>query len=102
MVRLHDLCRWRVGALGRGGSYAIRAHESGTEEPAIGFSLYPDDLIDLLARQETPRDTLFLPLGHDAHPRAAIADDRLAHRRRVVRSLRARALAHPCRRKARR
>lgn len=55
------------GALGRGGSYAIRAHDSGTQEPAIGFSLYPDDLIDLLAQQETPRDTLFLPLGHDAH-----------------------------------
>ena len=55
------------GALGRGGSYAIRAHGSGTQEPAIGFSLYPDDLIDLLAQQETPRDTLFLPLGHDAH-----------------------------------
>ena len=55
------------GALGRGGSYAIRAHDSGKPEPAIGFSLYPDDLIDLLALQETPRDTLFLPLGHDAH-----------------------------------
>ena len=55
------------GALGRGGSYAIRAHDSGAEEPAIGFSLYPDDLIDLIAQQETARDTLFLPLGHDAH-----------------------------------
>jgi len=55
------------GALGRGGSYAIRAHESGTEEPAIGFSLYPDDLIDLIAQNEVARDTLFLPLGHDAH-----------------------------------
>ncbi|HMT47811.1 MAG: hypothetical protein RL702_2386 [Pseudomonadota bacterium] len=55
------------GALGRGGSYAIRAHESGMEEPAIGFSLYPDDLIDLIAQNEVARDTLFLPLGHDAH-----------------------------------
>ncbi len=55
------------GALGRGGSYAIRAHESGMEEPAIGFSLYPDGLIDLIAQNEVARDTLFLPLGHDAH-----------------------------------
>ena len=50
------------GALGRGGSYTINA----TNEPAIGFSLYPDRLIDLLAAAEPPRDTLFLPLGHDS------------------------------------
>ena len=49
------------GALGRGGSYTI----NGTDEPAIGFSLYPDLLIDLQAGAERPRDTLFLPLGHD-------------------------------------
>lgn len=48
------------GALGRGGSYRIL----GRDEPAIGFSLYPDALIDVLAG-ETRRDTLFLPLGHD-------------------------------------
>jgi ATP phosphoribosyltransferase regulatory subunit len=53
------------GALGRGGSYAIL----GLDEPAIGFSLYPDPLIDALAETENPRDTLFLPLGHD--PQAA-------------------------------
>jgi ATP phosphoribosyltransferase regulatory subunit len=53
------------GALGRGGSYAILG--AGTEtEPAIGFSLYPDALIDALAASELGRDTLFLPLGHDA------------------------------------
>ena len=51
-----------AGALGRGGSYTINA----INEPAIGFSLYPDRLIDLLALAEVPRDTLFLPLGHDA------------------------------------
>ena len=50
-----------AGALGRGGSYTINA----SNEPAIGFSLYPDRLIDLVAAAEPPRDTLFLPLGHD-------------------------------------
>ena len=49
------------GALGRGGSYRIL----GLDEPAIGFSLYPDRLIDVLAAREEQRDTLFLPLGHD-------------------------------------
>lgn len=49
------------GALGRGGSYRIL----GLDEPAIGFSLYPDALIDALAAREGQRDTLFLPLGHD-------------------------------------
>ncbi|WP_088311568.1 ATP phosphoribosyltransferase regulatory subunit [Novosphingobium sp. B 225] len=57
------------GALGRGGSYAILGRAGGDEEPAIGFSLYPDALIDGLAGAEAPRDTLFLPLGHD--PEAA-------------------------------
>lgn len=50
-----------AGTLGRGGSYRIL----GIDEPAIGFSLFPDALIDALAEKETPRDTLFLPLGHD-------------------------------------
>ena len=49
------------GALGRGGTYRIL----GADEPAIGFSLYPDPLIDALAPDEARRDTLFLPLGHD-------------------------------------
>lgn len=48
------------GAVGRGGTYAI----GGTGEPATGFSLYIDALIDAL--QASPAgDTLFLPLGHD-------------------------------------
>jgi ATP phosphoribosyltransferase regulatory subunit len=52
------------GALGRGGSYAILgAGDAG--EAAMGFSLYPDDLIDALADGEARRDSLFLPLGHD-------------------------------------
>lgn len=50
------------GLLGRGGTYSI----VGKDEPAIGFSLYPDPLIDALALKEARRDTLFLPLGHDA------------------------------------
>jgi ATP phosphoribosyltransferase regulatory subunit len=49
------------GALGRGGSYRIL----GRDESAIGFSLYPDHLIDVLAAAEPARDALFLPLGHD-------------------------------------
>ena len=50
------------GSLGRGGSYKI----SPSDEPAIGFSLYPDRLIDALAAAEPKRDMLFLPLGHDS------------------------------------
>ena len=49
------------GALGRGGTYRIL----GRDEPATGFSLYPDPLIDVLASNEPRRDTLFLPTGHD-------------------------------------
>ena len=59
------------GAIGRGGSYAILGTGSGTE-PAIGFSLYPDDLIDALAGAEPRADTLFLPLGHDAEAAARL------------------------------
>ena len=60
------------GALGRGGSYAILGRAAGEEEPAIGFSLYPDALIDGLAQSESPRDTLFLPLGHDTEAAARL------------------------------
>jgi ATP phosphoribosyltransferase regulatory subunit len=56
------------GALGRGGTYRIL----GRGEPAIGFSLYPDPLIDVLAQGETARDTLFLPLGHDVSAAARL------------------------------
>ena len=48
-------------ALGRGGTYRIL----GVDEPAIGFSLYPDALIDATDESAARRDTLFLPLGHD-------------------------------------
>lgn len=54
------------GVLGRGGSYTIKSNRADkADEPAIGFSLYPDALIDRLADAEPQRDALFLPLGHD-------------------------------------
>ena len=56
------------GALGRGGTYRIL----GLDEPAIGFSLYPDPLVDALSAAEPRRDTLFLPLGHDAEAAARL------------------------------
>ena len=48
------------GALGRGGTYTIR----GREEPATGFSLYLDSLVEALDAPAA-RDCLYLPLGHD-------------------------------------
>ncbi|MBH1992391.1 MAG: ATP phosphoribosyltransferase regulatory subunit [Sphingomonadaceae bacterium] len=53
-----------IGEIGRGGSYAI-ARADGVDEPAMGFSLYPDPLIDAGFGAQTPR-RIFLPLGHDA------------------------------------
>jgi ATP phosphoribosyltransferase regulatory subunit len=58
-----------TGEIGRGGSYGI-ARGDGSEEPAVGFSLYPDPLIDAGFGGDAPR-RLFLPLGHDA-ARAAV------------------------------
>lgn len=53
-----------VGEIGRGGSYAIQRGD-GSAEPAIGFSLYPDPLIDAgFGRKDSKR--IFLPIGHDA------------------------------------
>jgi ATP phosphoribosyltransferase regulatory subunit len=57
------------GALGRGGTYRIRDESGG--EPAIGFSLYPDPLIDSAAAGEA-REALFLPLGHDTEAAARL------------------------------
>jgi len=52
-----------IGEIGRGGSYAV-ARADGSSEPAIGFSLYPDPLIDAgFGAQDARR--IFLPLGHD-------------------------------------
>src|SRR5690606_3979162 len=59
-----------VGEIGRGGSYAI-SHADGSEEPAMGFSLYPDPLIDAGFGMDEKR-RLFLPLGHDAAAAATL------------------------------
>jgi ATP phosphoribosyltransferase regulatory subunit len=55
------------GEAGRGGSYAI-VHGDGREEPAIGFSLYLDALVDA-GLMQVARDRVFLPGGSD--PRIA-------------------------------
>lgn len=59
-----------VGEIGRGGSYGI-AHTDGRLEPAMGFSLYPDPLIDAGFGVE-PARLLFLPPGHDAERAKAL------------------------------
>lgn len=53
------------GALGRGGTYRILGAAGDEGEPATGFSLYPDRLIDSLAGEAQARSVLFLPIGHD-------------------------------------
>jgi len=63
-----------VGEIGRGGSYAIERGEGEAAEPAIGFSLYPDPLIDAgFGSKETKR--IFLPLGYDAECAKALRAD---------------------------
>lgn len=52
------------GSLGRGGTYRILGSDA-EGEPAAGFSLYPDPLIEALAAEMPERKALFLPLGHD-------------------------------------
>ncbi|MFM5906759.1 MAG: ATP phosphoribosyltransferase regulatory subunit [Novosphingobium sp.] len=59
------------GALGRGGTYSILGAAGAESEPAIGFSLYPDDLIDALSSAASDRRVIFLPMGHN--PDAALA-----------------------------
>jgi ATP phosphoribosyltransferase regulatory subunit len=54
------------GALGRGGTYRILGSAGDDDgEPAAGFSLYPDPLIDALAAEMPERKALFLPMDHD-------------------------------------
>ncbi|MEJ7932871.1 ATP phosphoribosyltransferase regulatory subunit [Sphingobium sp. AN558] len=62
-----------IGEIGRGGSYAI-AHADGTDEPAVGFSLYPDPLIDAGFGSDSPR-RLFVPIGADAARTAALRSE---------------------------
>ncbi len=47
--------------LGRGGTYIIH----GTEEPAVGFSLFMQPLLQATGGRGERRESLFLPLGHD-------------------------------------
>jgi ATP phosphoribosyltransferase regulatory subunit len=61
--------------VGRGGSYHI-AHPSGVTEPAVGFSLYPDPLIEAgLGRASETERRLFLPVGHDSAIAARLRSD---------------------------
>jgi ATP phosphoribosyltransferase regulatory subunit len=53
------------GSIGRGGTYAILGQTGRDPEPATGFSLYPDPLIEALAAGAGEERRLFLPLGHD-------------------------------------
>ncbi len=60
------------GALGRGGTYAIK----GSEEAATGFSLYIEPLLEVLGTSDlVPRRTLYLPLGHDREAAARLRSD---------------------------
>lgn len=55
--------------IGRGGSYTIM-HEDGTEEAAIGFSLYADAIVDA-GITPAERKRLFIPYGGDPADAAA-------------------------------
>ena len=58
------------GEIGRGGSYTV-LHEGGAEEPAIGFSLYPDAIVD--GGLSVPdRRRLFVLIGTDPALAAAM------------------------------
>jgi len=59
------------GAMGRGGSYTILG-SCKESEGAVGFSLYPDPLIDTLGASEERTSRLFLPLGHDPEQAARL------------------------------
>jgi ATP phosphoribosyltransferase regulatory subunit len=56
------------GTLGRGGTYRI----GGTDEPATGFSLYPEELIEAVKSAEPRVRAVFLPLGHDREAAARL------------------------------
>ena len=61
-------------AVGRGGAYAIPVGEA--EEAAVGFSLYPDPLIDAgLGAEDMGERRIFLPLGHDPAVAASLRAD---------------------------
>ncbi len=49
------------GTLGRGGTYRI----GGSDEAAVGFSLFPEELVEAVKAAEDLGRKVFLPLGHD-------------------------------------
>lgn len=59
------------GAMGRGGTYRI----GGTDEPATGFSLYPEELVEMVKAAEPMRQKLFLPIGHDPAAAARLRNE---------------------------
>lgn len=62
-------------AVGRGGSYAIAIGDD-HDEAAVGFSLYPDPLIDDgLGAEDDSERRIFLPLGHDPALAASLRAD---------------------------
>lgn len=58
------------GEIGRGGCYTI-VHDGGREEPAVGFSLYADPILDAGVGADARR-RLFLPLGTPAETGAKL------------------------------
>ena len=62
-----------TAALGRGGTYAISRSEGGTEV-AVGFSLFPDPLIDA-AKEEGENRRVFLPHGTSASKAAQMRSE---------------------------
>jgi ATP phosphoribosyltransferase regulatory subunit len=61
------------GEIGRGGSYTI-VHGGGREEPAVGFSLYADPILDAGLGTDARR-RLFLPLGTPAAAGATLREE---------------------------
>lgn len=59
-------------ALGRGGTYAIK----GSDEPATGFSLYMEALLEVLGSDGIEEEaTVFLPEGHDREGAAQLRSE---------------------------
>lgn len=61
------------GEIGRGGSYTI-VHDGGREEPAVGFTIFADSILESQGRS-VERRRLFLPFGTDAAAAAKLRVD---------------------------
>ena len=59
------------GELGRGGTYCI----GGSDEPATGFSLYPEELVEAVKAEEELGNRLFLPLSHDRNAARTLREE---------------------------